>query len=200
MKYFLLTLILIFNLQSLTKAEDAKDFEIEGLSIGESLLNYISKNEIKKKIELTKNHYSYLKDPLRFREVYFFSRENNFKTYQTVSTMFEKNDSNYTILLIRGMIDYIENLSGCLSKRDQIAKEIEDNITDYSKDEYEVSSQLDQTGKSITKNIIYKFNSGDAILLVCNNWEEKLRKKNNWTEGLSVVLRTNEVGIWLRGN
>lgn len=199
MKYFLLTLILIFNLQSLTKAEDAKDFEIEGLSIGESLLNYISKNEIKKKIELTKNHYSYLKDPLRFREVYFFSRENNFKTYQTVSIMFEENDSNYTILFVRGMIDYVENLSGCLSKRDQIAKEIENIITDYSKDEYESLSRLDKTGKSMTKNIYYNFNSGDAILLVCNNWEEKLRKKNNWTEGLSVVLRTNEVGIWLRG-
>ena len=199
MKLFLFILLLIISFQSWTKAENVKDFEIEGISIGESLLKYISKNEIKKEIEITKNHYSYLEDPLKFREVYFFSSEKNFKTYQTVSAMFEANDSNYTILFIRGMIDYVENLNGCLSKRDQIAREIENIITDYSKDEIEGLSRLDKTGKSITKNIYYNFNSGDAILLVCNDWEENLRKKNNWTEGLSVVLRTNEVGIWLRG-
>ena len=37
---FLLTLLLIFSVQSLTKADDVSDFEIEGMSIGESALNY----------------------------------------------------------------------------------------------------------------------------------------------------------------
>ena len=46
MKKFLLILILIFNLQSWTKADDISDFEIEGISIGDSMLKIMSEKEI----------------------------------------------------------------------------------------------------------------------------------------------------------
>jgi len=42
MKRLLLILILIFSFQSLTKADDIRDFEIEGISVGDSLLDYFS--------------------------------------------------------------------------------------------------------------------------------------------------------------
>ena len=198
-KRILFSLIIILSLQSFTIADDIQDLEIEGMSVGDSLLNYMSEIEIKKEIEVTKSHYSYLEDPLRFREVYFFSNNNNFNTYKTVSVMFKNNDNKYKIVFIRGMKDYVENLQGCISKRSEISEEIETIIPKYSKDFREGKSRLDKSGKSTTNNIYYIFNSGDGIILACNNWEEKLRKKNNWTEGLSVVLSTNEVGSWLNG-
>ena len=198
-KKILFSLIIILSLQSFTIADDIQDLEIEGMSVGDSLLNYMSEIEIKKEIETTKSHYSYLEDPLRFREVYFFSNNNNFNTYKTVSVMFKNNDNKYKIAFIRGMKDYVENLQGCISKRSEISEEIETIIPKYSKDYREGKSRLDKSGKSTTNNIYYIFNSGNGIILACNNWEEKLRKKNNWTEGLSVVLRTNEVGSWLNG-
>ena len=46
MKFFLLALILIFNFQSLTKADDVRDFEIEGMSVGDSLHDHFSKKKI----------------------------------------------------------------------------------------------------------------------------------------------------------
>ena len=46
MKILLTLLILIFSLQSLSKADDIRDFEIEGMSIGDSALDFFSKNEI----------------------------------------------------------------------------------------------------------------------------------------------------------
>ena len=49
MKVFIAVLVLIFSLQSWTKADDISDLEIEGMSIGDSLLKYVSENEIKKK-------------------------------------------------------------------------------------------------------------------------------------------------------
>ena len=198
-KKIFFSLIIILSLQSLTIADDIQDLEIEGMSVGDSLLNYMSEIEIKKEIEVTKSHYSYLEDPLRFREVYFFSNNNNFNTYKTVSVMFKNNDNKYKIAFIRGMKDYVENLQGCISKRSEISEQIETIIPKYSKDFREGKSRLDKSGKSTTNNIYYIFNSGNGIILACNNWEEKLRKKNNWTEGLSVVLRTNEVGSWLNG-
>ena len=48
MRVFLAVLVLIFSLQSWTKADDIRDFEIEGISIGDSLLDHLSKNKIKK--------------------------------------------------------------------------------------------------------------------------------------------------------
>jgi hypothetical protein len=46
MKRLLLILILALNIQSLAKADDINDFEIEGISIGKSLLNYFSEETI----------------------------------------------------------------------------------------------------------------------------------------------------------
>ena len=46
MKIFLSVLILIFNLQSWTKADDIRELEIEGISIGDSALDFFSKDII----------------------------------------------------------------------------------------------------------------------------------------------------------
>ena len=48
MRIFLATLVLILNLQSLTKADDISDFEIEGMSIGDSALDFFTESEILK--------------------------------------------------------------------------------------------------------------------------------------------------------
>ena len=46
MRTFITVLVLIFSLQSWTKANDIRDFQIEGMSIGDSLLDFYSKREI----------------------------------------------------------------------------------------------------------------------------------------------------------
>ena len=48
MKILLSVLVLIFSLQSWTKADDIRDFEIESMSIGDSLLDHVSKELILK--------------------------------------------------------------------------------------------------------------------------------------------------------
>jgi len=47
MKRLLLVLILTLSFQSLIKADDIRDFEIEGISIGDSLLNHFDITKIK---------------------------------------------------------------------------------------------------------------------------------------------------------
>ena len=44
--YLFLVLVLAFSFQSLSKADDIKDFEIEGMSIGDSLLDYFNEKDI----------------------------------------------------------------------------------------------------------------------------------------------------------
>ena len=50
MKIFLTIMILTFSLQSWAKADDISDFQIEGMSIGDSLLDYFTKNDIQKEM------------------------------------------------------------------------------------------------------------------------------------------------------
>ena len=50
MRVFIAVIVLIFSLHSWTKADDISDFEIEGMSIGDSLLNYMTDDEIKKQL------------------------------------------------------------------------------------------------------------------------------------------------------
>ena len=49
MKRLLTILILIFTLQTPSQADDIRDFQIEGMSIGDSLLDYLSEEKINKK-------------------------------------------------------------------------------------------------------------------------------------------------------
>ena len=51
MKIFLSILILIFGLQSWTKADDIGEFELEGISIGDSLLDHYGQEKITKGIK-----------------------------------------------------------------------------------------------------------------------------------------------------
>ena len=48
MRIFITVLVLIFSLQSWIKADDISDFQIEGISIGDNLINYMTKKEINK--------------------------------------------------------------------------------------------------------------------------------------------------------
>ena len=51
MNRLILILILTLSLQSWTKADDISEFEIEGMSIGDSALDFFSESEIKKYID-----------------------------------------------------------------------------------------------------------------------------------------------------
>ena len=48
MKHILIIITLMFTLQSWTKADDIYDFEIDGLSIGMSILDHFSKDDIER--------------------------------------------------------------------------------------------------------------------------------------------------------
>ena len=62
-------LILLFSLLFLSSpsvfADDISDFTIEGISIGDSLLDYMTEDEIFEGIEFTKDWYYFLDNPYK---------------------------------------------------------------------------------------------------------------------------------------
>ena len=176
-------------------ANDIKEFEIEEISIGDSLLDHLSKKEITDEIEVNKSTYNHLNND--FGEVYSF---NKFEIYDSLSFFVKPNDEKFLIYEVQGLISYIEDLNGCHKKQNEIVEEISDLLEDAKKSEQSFKSRADPSGKSTKDKIKFTFNSGDEIQVNCTNWEENFRIKNNLIEGLSVIISTNGVLNWLRGN
>ena len=105
MKRLSLYLFLIFfTLQTPSQADDIRDFQIEGMSVGDSVLKYYDKDIIDKRIA----HWSGSKKYIKFWD-------NNFKSeiYESLQLIYLTNDSNY---IIKGIA------AGILYRNDPISK------------------------------------------------------------------------------
>ena len=110
MRVFIAVLVLIFSLQSWTKADDIKDFQIDGMSIGDSALQYFDKETIISSIKET----SYFDDGF-----YDVSLESNDDKYEYYTLTFKKNDNNEKNVTKDKYIDRINNI-----KNDKIKKSL----------------------------------------------------------------------------
>ena len=95
MKKTLIILVLLFS--SSVVAEDISDFEIEGMSIGDSLLDYFSEEVIIKK---SVTDYPNSKKFSRFQA----PPSKKFEDYDTVDFHYETNDPKYIIVSLSGGI------------------------------------------------------------------------------------------------
>ena len=181
--------LLIFTTNSLS--EDISEFQIEGISIGESLLNYMSEKEIKDQINSNKYMYSFLTDD--FGEVYLY---NNFKTYDHLSFFVKSNDKQYSIYSISGSILYDDKINQCIKKQNEISKELSELYKYVERDEGIVPLRIDPSGKSKVHYIAFYFESGDSIRVDCNEYEDKIKNKNDWADALSVMIVKKEVFDW----
>jgi hypothetical protein len=188
--------LILFSFSAPSFAGDMSDFQIEGMSIGDSLLDYITEEEIKSEIKKTRKYNEIYKPKNKFKEVYLYDNS-KFIIYEKVSIFVKPNDRNFKIYFIRGMIDYIEDIEGCLNKQKEVAIEIEKLINDFDKRETKFKSDLDPSGQSTYNQTNYILKNGDVFVISCTNWEESLRIKNNWSEGLGVVIQPKEITDWL---
>ena len=112
MKRLSLYLFLIFfTLPTPSQAEDIRDFQIEGMSIGDSALDHFSKEYLIKGLKNKSKNY-----PNKFQRVWIRDRE--FNLYQYVSIVLKKGDPSYLIYGIAGMFD-INKKDECLTKKNQ---------------------------------------------------------------------------------
>ena len=189
MKILILTLILFFS-SSLT-AEDISDFEIEGISIGDSLLEYMTESEIKSEIKWSKDHYYYKTE--EFAEVYRFKKGIQ---YEYLSFLIKPNDKEFLIYGIYGNID--NNIDECLKIKKNIVKEFDLILLEANKIESKFNPSFDKTGRSVIYYTDFEFNSDDEIKIECYNYSESYAEKRNVTDGLSISLHSYETIPWLQ--
>ena len=205
MKKLLILLFSFFLLGSPSVfADDISDFQIEGISIGDSLLDYMTEDEILEEIERTKDLYLHLSEPNKYADIVI---KKKFNTYNLLQFLIKNNSTNqyitninekYTILALRGSINYIEDFDSCLKKRDEIEEVVTKMFPNAQKQKGVYDSAIDPSGESIVDGIYLKFDSGNDIELSCDDFKETLRIKMKLGEGLNVSIRTKEIISWLR--
>jgi hypothetical protein len=184
-------------------ADGISDFEIEGISIGDSLLDYMTEDEILKEIERTKDFYYHLNEPNKYAEVYLVKKSENydylgfFIKNNSVNTYVTNKNEKYTILSIRGLKRYIEDFDSCILNRNQIVDILSKMFPDREKVKEIRRYPGDPSGNSIGDTIYFDLDIGNKVRVYCSNFEETFRIKMKWSEGLTVLIISSEIHEWL---
>ena len=182
---FIAILILIFSLQVSTKADDIRDFEIEGISVGESLLNFFDKNFID---ELKYFNYD-------SNEMYSLYIKDNLNTYEEIEINFKNNDDNYIVQAIAGI--EVINVSECLKKKKIITNELkplfnldpEEWVHTYDNDYLTSGTNVTISSESTAYISEWKFSNGDMVRIWCSNWGDDVIRELNWNNELHVKIQ-----------
>jgi hypothetical protein len=187
MKKILAILILIFTLQTPSQADDIQDFQIEGMSVGDSLLHYFSEEEI---INAKKTTYPSSK---KFNEVHILADSN---IYNQFSFAIKLDDKKYIIHALSGDINFVDDLTGCLKQKKEIVEEFSSIYSNTKKKTYTYKYKNIADGKSISKVTNLDFQDGSSIRVWCNSWT-KQAEKEGFRDMLSINISTYEINNWL---
>tara|TARA_B100000965_G_C19568958_1_gene748154 strand:+ start:760 stop:1338 length:579 start_codon:yes stop_codon:yes gene_type:complete len=184
MKNFLAILILIFSLQSWTNADDIFQFEIEGMSVGESALKYFEKQYLKDGI-VNKGTFKY-KD----NKFVSIGTVKNYEIYESVGLIIMPDDDNFEIHGLEGTLYFGDNIDKCYEKQKTIEKDIDNLLGDkIFKQNWDSTYKYDTSGKSKVKYIDYIFKDNSSIRLVCYDMDKDFADP---TDQLSVVVNSKE--------
>tara|TARA_S200000501_G_scaffold24363_1_gene21125 strand:- start:12836 stop:13420 length:585 start_codon:yes stop_codon:yes gene_type:complete len=190
MKIFFFLLLIIINVQSWTKADDIRDFEIEGISIGDSLLDFFSEKKIK-------NFFNYddLPSDMKFRIAEFYPDDMKMNIYDAIQVFYKPNDKKYILHTISGVVDCSENTKTACKK---IYNEIKKNLSSiFNSNPKENKSKHfdDKSGKSDVYRYTFDLDKG-KISISYTDWSKKMDFKDN----IMVSVNSNESVIWLQNN
>ena len=124
MNRLLLILILTLSFQSLTMADDIRDFEVEGMSIGDSLLNFISEIAIKKKINSYSNKGLIYKSKDYYAITFKSSDTLNLGIYDQIQFHLKTKDSKYIVYAVAGIKLFRNKITKCYPLLAEISSEI----------------------------------------------------------------------------
>ena len=183
MRIFITVLFLILSFHSLTKADEISEFEIEGISLGDSLLDYLSKNEIGNLKE------TYYNDNL-YTSITVFSDETNLnlKEYDALVLTFLTKDNEFILQGISGIIVYKKNIEECNIKQNEILKEFKLIFKD---NKFQKNNFRGKLGNVESTEFLFK--NDDMAIVSCYDYDPHPTN----TDHLRIALNRNEYLIWL---
>ena len=195
MKRLLLILILTLSFQNWTKADDISDFQIEGMSVGDSLLDYFNESEIKDKI----NSYQDKGYKFKFNDFYAltFKKLAKFEEYESVQIYLKDKDKTFKIQALAGLKYYKDNIKDCYFDLKNIKKSFDVMFANSRRvgEGKKRKHSHDKSGESTTLDYYYylKNNNYEFISIVCSDWSKKM----NIIDSFQVQISSYKFGDFL---
>ena len=175
----LLTLFVLFFSSSVF-ADDISDFQIGGISIGDSLLDYFNDKELNK--DFDKGRYSNENDKFIIYEI----QDIKFENYDVLQFVLKRNDKTMEIYSMSGNIIFKENIEDCYSLHKTIVEEISSLFIGLKKQDPGILEL--KNGSGTFNPVVFDFDNGDRILIACYDW----KIETDWIDNLKVSLYTKE--------
>ena len=175
--------LLLFSFQTSSWADDITDFQIEGMSVGDSLLDYLTEEEIK-------NKQKYIYENNKF--IAILISKPSFELYEDVQIVYES--SNKKIHSLEAMTNYEKNIKDCYNKKDEIVSELTEFFTNKVKiwSQNNEKYQADKSGKSKFSAVNFDFDIGGSVRVICYDFEEKISIEKGWSDTLAVSINSIE--------
>lgn len=189
MKQILKICVLSFFLIVPSQANNISEFQIGGINLGESLLNYVNEKKIRK---IMKTDYPNSK---KFSRI--FIKLPDVKEYSNIMFHFKTNDKKYIIHSISGQIGYGESFERCLSNREKISLDVSKVFLNSNLKKVKSRKKHSLDNESIVDNEYFFFPNGGYIEIGCYDWSEKTEEKLNFVDHLKVAINSEEFSKFL---
>jgi len=151
MKLLLSTLIIIISTLTCVIADDLNEYEMEDMSVGESLLDYFSKSNIQKEL-ISEFSYKYKDNKfaqLGVGQTNEFPLFKKLDKYDELGITIKPNDEKYIIYGLVGDILCHNNIDKCMEAKDKIINDLKNTFVGLKVDSWERKHRMDKTGRSI---------------------------------------------------
>ena len=188
MKKFFFLIILVLSFQTLALADNIRYFQIEGMKIGDSALDYFSRAQLEDN-EQGWHNYSY--------KEYSTSFMPGKGIYNWYLVSYKNDDDNFLIkALAAGLEKKNYNINECNNKLDIVASDISESFKNTIQEEkkiYKLTADSARTypftGKSIVTSLSFNFLDGAKIILACYNMDQEAKENESF---LTSILKQND--------
>ena len=188
MKKIFFLIILVSSFQTLSLADNIRYFQIEGMKIGDSALDYFSESQLEDN-EQGWHNYSY--------KEYSTSLMPGKGIYKWFLVSYKNDDNNFVIeSLAAGLENENYDNKECNNKLDVFASSISElfkNTIQEEKKFYKLAADAARTypftGKSTVTSLSFNFLDGAKIILACYNIDKDTKKNESF---LKSILKQND--------
>ena len=188
MKKIFFLIICVLSFQTLSLADNIRYFQIEGMKIGDSALDYFNESQLEDN-EQGWHNYSY--------KEYSTSFLPGKGIYNWFLVSYKNDDNNFIIEALAGGLEKKNyNNKECNKKLDIVALNISESFKNTAQEEkkfYKLTAEEARTypftGKSAVTSSSFNFLDGAKIILACYNMDKEAKENESF---LTSILKQND--------
>lgn len=196
----LLIFVLTLSFQTSVKTSEIKDFELEGMSVGDSLLEYFSEDNIIKELN-SEFAYKYKSDFIRVGagEGNGFILIKDIKQYDDIGITLKLNDKKYIIYSLSGRLFCDDGIKDCFDSQTKISNDLKNFLDNSVKFEtWERVNPDDKTKKSkIFGNDFIFEKSNEVITVGIYDYSKSYSKKTGYYSHTNIAIYSEEFNNFL---